>query len=85
MRGRVTAFLDEMHRDHTGDHVVAVSHGAAIRACVAAAFGVDHARRDALAGPSNASVTTLAIHDHGRSVVSFNLPAGPDDLAESVA
>lgn len=60
---RVFAAVDRIAREHPGQIVVVVSHGAAIRCAVAHALGLSETARRNLGAISNTAVTTLHVHE----------------------
>ncbi|HQT61723.1 MAG TPA: histidine phosphatase family protein [Acidiphilium sp.] len=71
LRQRVGAGLERLSTDHEGEHVVAVSHGGAIRAAVAHALDLTAHQALSLA-VENLSVTRLERHDRAWRVVTVN-------------
>lgn len=71
LRQRVGAGLDRLRADHEGQHVVAVSHGGAIRAAIAHALDLTAHQALSLA-IENLSVTRLERHGSAWRVVTVN-------------
>jgi probable phosphomutase (TIGR03848 family) len=71
VQARMTATLAGLVERHRGSTVVAVSHADPIKAAVAHALGahLDHFQRIAVAP---ASVTAIAYHGHGPTVLTLN-------------
>ena len=69
VEARVRAALEQMHRAHPDQRIVAVSHGGAIGAAVAVASG---SRSLAFATADNASITHLILHGDRWIVRRFN-------------
>lgn len=71
LRQRVGAGLERLRADHEGQHVVAVSHGGAIRAAIAHALDLTAHQALSLA-IENLSVTRLERHGSAWRVVTVN-------------
>jgi alpha-ribazole phosphatase len=71
MRTRVGATLEQLARAYTGETVVIISHGGAIRAAVAEALGLTSDQALSLA-VDNLSITRLERYVHAWRVISLN-------------
>lgn len=64
IRGRADAFLTRVLRQHSGGHVLAVTHGGFIRGAISVALRADPDKLHAIA-QDNCAVTTLAMEASG--------------------
>lgn len=77
IRGRADAFLTRVLRQHSGAHVLAVTHGGFIRAATSVALRADPNKLHAIA-QDNCAVTTLAMDPAGDwSVERLNETVAP--------
>ena len=77
---RVARALERIARDHLGQRVLVVSHGAALRSAVCLALGISPSWNAPLGGMHNTALTTLRYEDEKTHLVTYNDVAHLRDL-----
>ena len=85
MRVRLAAVLDNLVKQHQGETVLAVSHGAALRTLVAHTLGADLAQMHRIAIGGNTAISILQQRHGALRLVSYNDTAHLDGTASPVA